>query len=279
MPGNGENCRRFERFLEANKKSRYTVRQYAFFVRHMLDYLEKDSRDITPDDLERYKEHMALDLGYSKASIALAVHAIRAYFGFLGMDVCSGLQAPRRPRSSPRYLSEREVSRLIDAARTSPRDHAIICTLAYTGLRVGELCALTLDDLDFEEKIINIRSGKGERDRVVIMDERVEKAIRAYLTSRGGGSPRLFTTRKGPGIGEETVQRIVRKYAERAGISRKVTPHVLRHSLATNMLKRGADIRVIQRLLGHSSISTTEIYTHVDPTLLREVFRRTRPKY
>jgi len=167
----------------------------------------------------------------------------------------------------------------LEAARSSVKEYALLCTLAFTGMRVGELCVLAIDDLDFNQKAIRIRSGKGDKDRVVMMDLRVEEALKAYILTKVKPTERVFVSRMGDRITEETVQRIVRNCAKKAGITRPVTPHVLRHSLATHMLRHGADIRVIQRILGHSSIATTQIYTYVDTSLLKETFERAKPKY
>jgi len=245
----------------------------------MLDYLKKEPKGISAEDLERFKAHLAIDLAYSKNSICLAVSAVRTYFKFLKLDASDALTGPKKPASVPNYIPEEDVARLLETAKPSVKEYALLCTLAYTGMRVGELCSLTVDDLDFGQKTIRITSGKGDKDRVVILDERVEVALKAYLPTKEKPTERVFVSRVGERMTEETVQRIVRACAKRAGLTRPVTPHVLRHSLATHMLRHGADIRVIQRLLGHSSIATTQIYTYVDTSFLRETFEKTKPKY
>jgi integrase/recombinase XerD len=270
---------RFARHLEADKKSRYTIKQYSFFVRHLVNYIKKSPENMTSDDLERFKAHLAIDLGYSKNSICLAISAVRTFFKFLKLGTGDGITSPKKPSSLPNYLPEDDIARILDAAKGSIKDYAILCTLAYTGMRVGELCSLHVDDLDFNQKTIRIRSGKGDKEREVMLDQRVEDALKKYLLSRNSKSSRIFVSRYNDRISEETVQRMVRGYAKRIGISRNVTPHVFRHSLATHMLRHGADIRVIQRLLGHSSIATTQIYTYVDTSFLRETFEKTKPKY
>jgi integrase/recombinase XerD len=274
-----QDVERFARHLEADRRSRYTIKQYVFFVSHMLDYLKKEPKGISGEDLERFKAHLAIDLAYSKNSICLAVCAVRTYFKFLKLDASDTLSGPKRPASVPNYIPEADVAHLLEIMRPSVKEYALLCTLAYTGMRVGELCSLTVDNLDFNQKTIRIRSGKGDKDRVVILDERVEEALKAYLSTKKKPTERVFISRRGERMTEETVQRIVRACAKKAGIARPVTPHVLRHSLATHMLRHGADIRVIQRILGHSSIATTQIYTYVDTSLLKETFERSKPKY
>jgi integrase/recombinase XerD len=152
----------------------------------------------------------------------------------------------------------------------------MIHVLAYCGLRVGELCTLALADLDSDRNILHIRSGKGDKDREVVIEERTRSAIDRYLTERalsGENTPRLFP------VGPVTVERVVRRAARTAEIPRRVTPHMLRHTLATALLSRGCDIRYIQKLLGHASVATTQIYTHVDTNSLREAYQRARPEY
>jgi integrase/recombinase XerD len=168
------------------------------------------------------------------------------------------------------------MRRLFDAVRGSSRDNAIVHVLAFAGLRVSELCHLQIEDIEFERNILHVRSGKGDKDREVVLEDRSRAAIDRYLTERtlsGEGSSRLFP------VGPVTVERIVRRAAQSAGIPRRVTPHMLRHTLATALLSRGCDIRYIQKLLGHASVATTQIYTHVDTQALRDAYQRAKPQY
>ena len=168
------------------------------------------------------------------------------------------------------------MRRLFEAVRDSPRDSAIVHVLAFAGLRVSELCHLLLEDIEFERNILHVRSGKGDKDREVVLEDRTRAAIDRYLAERtltGESSSRLFP------VGPVTVERIVRRAAQVAGVPRRVTPHMLRHTLATALLSRGCDIRYIQKLLGHASVATTQIYTHVDTNALREAYQRAKPQY
>jgi len=271
----------FQSHLQAEKRSEHTIRTYVGAVRQMLDWVGKDPGEITREDLERYRVHLAVEKNSSKNTLYISIKAIQAFFRYLGSDVADGLTPPRRPKSIPRYLSEEEVSRLLKAAEGNPRDYAILVTLAYTGLRVSELCNLNIEDVDFSEKTIRVISGKGDKDRIVIFEENTENAIVQYLRVRAvpqEGTP-LFTSTRRKRITPRSVELMIQKYARQAGITKKVTPHVLRHTMATSLLKHGADIRIIQQLLGHSSLSTTEIYTHVDEEMLRQAYRKSKPKY
>jgi integrase/recombinase XerD len=213
---------------------------------------------------------------YSKNSVYTTVRGLTCLFRNFGLAVADQLEPPRRPERLPRYLTEAEMHRLFEAVRESPRDSAIVHVLAFAGLRVSELCHLQLEDIEFERNILHVRSGKGDKDREVIIEDRSRAAIDRYLTDRtlaGEQGLRLFP------VGPVTVERIVRRAAAAADIPRQVTPHMLRHTLATALLSRGCDIRYIQKLLGHASVATTQIYTHVDTNALRNAYTRAKPEY
>ncbi len=265
--------------LRGEKKSENTVNEYSLIVKNMLKYLRKRAEDITLTDLNRYKMYLSTRKRYSKNSLYLAVKAIRSYFRYKGLDTANKLTSPKRPKQMPKYLSEEEVKRLLEVSRENPRDYAIISLLAYSGLRVSELCNLRLEDVDFNERVIYVHSGKGDRDRIVVVSARVIEAIQDYLLTREDDMEYLFSSQKSEKISRVQVFRIVKKYAKKAGIKKEVTPHVLRHTLATTLLRRGVDIRFIQQFLGHSSVATTQIYTHVDDALLKSVYDRVLQEY
>jgi|Deesub1362A_J573_1020465.scaffolds.fasta_scaffold01724_9 integrase/recombinase XerD len=273
---------RFSEHLMSEKRSGHTVKQYVSMVRHMFNYLGKRAEEITPADLERFKRYLALERDYSKNSLYTAVKAVQAYFRYRGLSTAEHLKPPRRPKQMPKYLTRREASALLEACRENPRDHAIVVLLIYSGLRVGELCNLTLEDIDFSDRIIRVRSGKGDKDRIVPISHEAVDALKAYLKVRPepkDGGDYLFVSRKRTRITTQQVERIIRNYAKKAGIRKKVTPHVLRHTLATTLLRNGADIRYIQQILGHSSVATTQIYTHVDEEALRRVYDAAAPHF
>ena len=250
--------------------------RYGHIARTFLTYAHKPLDEVTLRDLEGYREYLVLQRHYSKNSVYTTVRGLTCLFRSFGLGVADQLEPPRRPERLPRYLSEEEMHRLLAAVEGSPRDSAIVHVLAFGGLRVGELCHLRLEDIEFERNVLHVRSGKGDKDREVVLEDRTRAAIDRYLTERpvGGASPeRLFA------VGPVTVERIVRRSAAAAGIPRRVTPHMLRHTLATALLSRGCDIRYIQKLLGHASVATTQIYTHVDTQALRDAYQRAKPQY
>lgn len=267
---------RFQTMLRTAERSPCTVKQYGHIARMFLSYTGKPLDEVTRGDLDKFREHLVLQKHYSKNSVYTTVRGLTCLFRSFQLSVAEGLEAPKRPERLPHYLTEEETHRLFDSVKDSPRDSAIVHVLAFGGLRVGELCHLTLDDLEFERNVLHVRSGKGDKDREVVLEDRSRAAIDRYLTERtlgGISGHRLFP------IGTVTVERMVRRAAQRAGIPRRVTPHMLRHTLATALLSRGCDIRFIQKLLGHASVATTQIYTHVDTNALRDAYTRAKPQY
>ncbi|MCI4336253.1 MAG: tyrosine-type recombinase/integrase [Thermoplasmata archaeon] len=272
----GEVVGRFQRLLQSQERSPCTVKQYGHIARMFLGFVGKPLEEVTRRDLDAFREHIVLQRHYSKNSVYTTVRGLTCLFRSFQLDVAEGLEAPRRPERLPHYLTEEETHRLFEAVRESPRDSAIVHVLAFGGLRVGELCHLSIEDIEFERNVLHVRSGKGDKDREVVIEERTRAAIDRYLTERalaGEGTSRLFP------VGPVTVERLIRKAAVRASIPRRVTPHMLRHTLATALLSRGCDIRYIQKLLGHSSVATTQIYTHVDTQALRAAYSRAKPEY
>ncbi|HEV2520335.1 MAG TPA: site-specific tyrosine recombinase/integron integrase [Thermoplasmata archaeon] len=267
---------RFQRMLRAKERSPCTVKQYGHIARTFLVHAGKPLEDVDRRDLEAFREYLVLERHYSKNSLYITVRGLTCLCRSFGLDAAEGFEAPRRPERLPHYLSEEETHRMFEAARKSPRDNAILHVLAFGGLRVSELCRIQLEDVEFDRNILHVRSGKGDKDREVVIEDRTRGALDRYLAERtlaGVGSSRLFP------VEPVTVERMVRKCAESAGIGRKVTPHVLRHTLATALLSRGCDIRYIQKLLGHASVATTQIYTHVDTQALREAYQKAKPDY
>ncbi len=270
---------RYREYMEGEKKSKNTIEQYSRMVRNMLLHIRKRAEEITPGDINRYKIYLSRKKKYSKNSVYLTLKALSSFFKFKGIDMAKYLKPPKRPKSIPKYLTEDEVKRLLSAAHGNPRDYAILSLLAYSGLRVSELCNLKVEDVDLNERVVYVRSGKGDKDRIVVISEKAVEAIENYLFDREDDLIYLFASRKGEKISRVQVFRLVKKYALMAGIKKNVTPHVLRHTLATTMLKRGVDIRYIQQFLGHSSVATTQIYTHVNDEMLKHVYDSVMQEY
>lgn len=273
---------RFSSFMLGERKSPHTIKEYSFLVSVFLRFSGKDPADCSTDDIEGYKNYLASRRKYSKTSQYLAIKALRHFYKFKGVQPPMNLTVPKRPRKMPNYLSEKETAKLLQASSDDNRAHLIVSLLAHTGIRVGELCNLRISDVEMDENVIRVNSGKGDRDRIVIIPEEIMGTVTAYLAERyRTRTPHeyLLISRKGTRLDPSTVERTVRNLAARAGIHKKVTPHVLRHTFATAILRNGGDIRFIQQLLGHASVATTQIYTHVDDNTLKEMYRKHRPRY
>lgn len=232
--------------------------------------------------------------GLSARSVARAVASLRGFQRFLleegeapGYPAAADLEAPRHVRPLPRVLTREEAARLLEQPiprdPAGLRDRAILETLYGTGIRVSELTGLDLEDLDLGEREMRVL-GKGARERVVPVGESAAAAIRDYLAhgrprlSRRPGQRALFLNARGGRLTRQGAWGVVRKYAARVGLAERMTPHTLRHSYATHLLESGADLRHIQELLGHASVSTTQVYTHVSRARLREVYLRSHPR-
>lgn len=273
--------------LRAQKRSRYTVKHYGItlrlFARWLREEFPRRARlgDVTESELKQYQIWLSTRKGYAKATLYISVKALQAFYRFLGSHVADDLRPPRRSQALPKYLSEAEATRLLSAAAGDARSHAILGLLLYGGLRVGELCAVRVPDLDFVERTVRIHAGKGDKDRLVIVSPKCMELVKAWLERRPAtGGDHVFPGRApGRPISPLTVQRMVVGRAKAAGLEKRVTPHVLRHTLATTLLRRGGDIRFIQRMLGHASIATTQVYTHLDDAELKRMYERAQPDF
>ncbi len=231
--------------------------------------------------------------GMSPATAARRLSALRTFYRFLAQegglhtDPTEDVTGPRRRRPLPKVLSREEVARLLaQPPADTPeglRDRAILELLYASGLRVSELLGLEVGDVDLEAELVRVM-GKGRRQRIVPMGSYAVRALEAYLSRarpvlvRGRKTEVLFLSRRGGRLSRQWVWRMLRVYARRAGIRSPASPHVLRHSFATHLLEGGADLRAVQELLGHATIATTQIYTHLTREHLREIFDRAHPR-
>ena len=231
--------------------------------------------------------------GLSARSVARAVHALRGFFRFavregrLGTDPMENLRAPRAFAALPRYLTPAQVETLLAAPDVDTmlglRDRAILEVLYATGLRVSELTGLRDRDLDLEVGILTC-FGKGRKERLVPMGGEARRWVVRYRDDAraelagSAGAPELFLNHRGGRLSRMGLWGIVRRHAVTAGVQATLTPHVLRHSFATHLLERGADLRALQAMLGHADISTTQIYTHITRERLRKVYDQFHPR-
>jgi integrase/recombinase XerD len=273
-----------------------TLEAYRRDVERLVDYIRVKGAtspiDITSRLLREFVYHLK-DLGLSPSSIRRNVSAVRTYFRFLlsdgivARDPSERLETPRRWRTLPDVLTIEEIGRLLAAPTLDDtlafRDRAML-ELAYgAGLRVSEWIGLGVRDVLFEDKLLRV-FGKGSKERLVPIGRTAIGAVATYLRElrprleKGSGKGILFLNARGEPLTRMGAWKILRRYVERAGIEKAVSPHTLRHSFATHLLEGGADLRAVQEMLGHADISTTQIYTHVDREYLRQVHKQYHPR-
>lgn len=230
--------------------------------------------------------------GYAKTTIARRLAAVRSWCRYLcrhsvlPSNPADGLRGPRQDKKLPHFLSEDDLARLLNAPPAGTplglRDRAIFEILYSAGLRVSELVGLDLDDLDLDAGLATVR-GKGKRERLALLGRPALQAIKRWLESRTEllgerERPAVFLNKNGTRLSARSVGRLLQNYLGVAGLDRRTHPHTLRHSFATHLLDRGADIRSVQELLGHRSLATTQIYTHVTTLRLRESYDKAHPR-
>jgi integrase/recombinase XerD len=266
------------------------------YARDLRQYDETIAQNAGAVGEETVLRHLAQlhAAGLANTSIARKFASLRSYHRFLltegyaDSDPTASIDAPKRPQALPKALSVEEVVRLVEQpATTTPlgrRDRAMLETMYATGCRVSELIHLEQHDVDFETSTAFV-TGKGNKQRIIPVGSFATAAIEAWLPDRmvirrpGADPGALFLTVRGNRLSRQTVWRLVKRYGEAAGIaSTRLSPHVLRHSAATHMVEGGADLRTVQEMLGHASLSTTQVYTKVSPEHLREVVVTSHPR-
>lgn len=251
--------------------SENTFKAYTSDVQAFQAYLQgKAWKSVDAEDISNYLISIS-DL-LSKRSQARILSSLNSFFDYLIKEgertdnPASMVDSPKLGQYLPTVLSIEEVYAILDAAR-NPRDRAILELLYGCGLRVSELCSLKISQLYLDELFLKVK-GKGSKERLVPMAESTAEAVSLYLSERNGSDARnedtLFLNRFGSALSRVSVFNLVKDTALRAGVSKNISPHTFRHSFATHLIENGADLRVVQEMLGHESILTTEIYTHVD---------------
>jgi len=273
-----------------------TVQAYCGDLLRLSAFLRSRGRlgpgEVDHEDLRAYLFHLK-DLGRAPTTLRRTLSSIRSYFTFLleegevEADPSERLESPRSWRRLPTVLSPEEAGRLVEAVSLDTpvhwRDRAILELLYATGIRVSELTSLKITDVEPDERLITVM-GKGSRQRVVPFGGPAAETLRRYVKQvrpgldQGLSEGFLFLNRKGTPLSRMSVWTIVRGAADASGIEKRVSPHTLRHSFATHLLEGGADLVVVQELLGHADISTTQIYTHLDRSYIQDVHRTFHPR-
>ncbi len=297
----------FLEYLEIERnRSRLTLRNYDHYLRRFISFCDKKYGVTDPEDIDlelvRSYRLFLNRMGDNGRPLKIATQnyhliALRSFFKYLAKRDIKSLAAekielPKPPSRQVEFLETTDVQKLIEATdqekekMTRLRDRALLETLFSTGLRISELVGLNRDSINTKRREFSVR-GKGDKIRLVFLSEKAVKCLDDYLKLRQDNSKALFIrhdhkesvekqmktfSEKALGLTARSVQRTIKKYAKLAGITKKITPHTLRHSFATDLLTNGADLRAVQELLGHASISTTQIYTHLTNRRLKDIY-------
>lgn len=288
-----------EKFLEKLKYeynySDLTINGYDYEITKFLDYLNDnhlDYRKINLDMIRNYLKYLD-NLKYKKNSISKNLSSLRSYYKFLTEEKVilnnpfKNISNPKKDKKLPDFLNYEEINKLFDCADTTTplglRNRCILEILYDTGIRVSELVNLKISDIEFDKKIINIL-GKGKKERIVYYGDYLQEVLEKYINDsrkyllNNKSSEYLILNNNGSKITTRGVEYIIDKMVNEAAIKHKISPHVLRHTFATHMLNGGADIKSIQQLLGHESLSTTGIYTHITNDVLRQEYLKNHPR-
>jgi integrase/recombinase XerD len=241
-----------------------TVRNYSFFVDKFIANSGKKAEEVNEDDAKAYLA--TLFETKSKNTIMLAAAALKFFFKEILKKSFESVRVPKKEKRLPEVLTKQEVLKLIDSA-DNLKSKLIVSLLYSSGLRVSEIVNLKVSDIDFQNNIGWVRKGKGSKDRMFNLSKNLNDEIQKYLEGREN----KYVFSKEEPLTTRNVQKIIFNLRNKAGINKKVTPHTMRHSYATHLLEQGTDIRIIQSLLGHSNLNTTQVYTHVSSDQIKKV--------
>lgn len=289
----------FKTYLSFEKNySEHTVKGYASDILSFLIWLNADCLNVDINKLREY-QHFIQRFNYKKTTILRKIASIRGFYKYLykeryiDSNPADSLIAPKRGKSLPKFLTDDEMERILDNVDISTpagfRNKAILELLWATGMRVSELSGLNFGDLELDNNEIKV-FGKGAKERIVLVSNRAKKYLEQYIntarplvigvngikTDKGDSSP-VFINNTGYRLQTKTIRNVINQVVEKIQLPKHVTPHMFRHSFATRLIENGADLRVVQELLGHASISNTQIYTHISTQHLKDVYNNTHP--
>lgn len=245
-----------------------TINAYTLHNKKFLEFSKKNPEEVVEEDIKMFLSKM-IEQGLNPSSLALIKASLKFFYDdLLKKDLFKNIKTPKKERKLPEVLTKEEVANLINSIKNK-KSKLIVSLLYSSGLRVGEVLNLKVGDLDLKEKIGWVRGGKGKKDRLFIISNKLIKDLKEYLTGKSSEAY-LFPGHKGK-MSARNVQKIIKRAAKKAGITKKVSPHTLRHSYGTHLLEKGVDIRKIQVLLGHSQLSTTQLYTQVSTEELKKI--------
>lgn len=265
-----ERLKKLSTNLKLRGFSQQTIKMYLFYNQKFLEYTKKQPEDVTEDDIKDYLAFKFSDDALSNASIALIKAALKFFFSETLGKKLSDIRTPKKSNKLPVVLNRNEIINLIE--KTENLKHKLIIELLYsTGLRLSECVNLKYSNIDLSEGIGWVRSGKGSKDRIFIISEIFKKDLLYYIENTKSNTKGYIFLVNGKKMSTRGIQYAIKTAAKRAGIEKDVHVHTLRHSFATHLLENGVDIRKIQKLLGHSNLQTTQIYTQVSSEEIKKI--------
>lgn len=279
---------KFVNYLKIEKNaSRHTIINYTEDLKGFSAFLQdKPLEEVNYLMIRKFLAALRSN-EYQKKTIARKLSTLRSFFkflykeGYLKSNPMSTVSTPRIDKKLPQFLDVTSVERLIESPKTKDiwglRDRAIMEILYSSGMRVSELVGLNIEDVDFIGGVAKVM-GKGRKERICPIGEKASGALRNYLNKRSRSVEALFLNRSGGRLHDRSVRRIIDKYIQKISLREKISPHTFRHSFATHLLERGADLRSVQELLGHKNLSTTQIYTHITAERLKSVYDKAHPR-
>lgn len=265
--GSKESLDKLRTELKLRGFSPLTVRNYGFFVEKFLGQCNKENtEELTEDDAKFYLSGLIEEK--SKNTMMLAAASLKFFYTEILGKEFSKVKIPKKDKKLPEVLTKEEVKKMIEGA-DNLKSRLIISLLYSSGLRVSELVNLKINDLNLEESTGWVRKGKGSKDRIFSISKVLSTELKEFIGDRKGEGSYVFSKEKP--LTTRNIQKIIKGTRQRAGMTKKVTPHTLRHSFATHLLEDGTDIRMIQTLLGHSNLNTTQIYAHISSEQIKKV--------
>lgn len=285
---------RFQQYLTQERNLSYqTVKSYTSDIKDFLSFLSSRKKELEEVGYPTVREYLSSlqKRSLQKSTLARRVSVLKNFFhylclkGYLSSFILSGLRGPKLQKKIPSFLEEEEVEKLLNSVKGEGffyyRDKAVLELLYATGMRIAELVDLNIDNIDFTGETVKVR-GKGNKERIIPVGNYALKALTAYRELRREkakpGVKALFLNKSGQRLSDRFMRKKINRYLDLADIHKVSGPHSLRHSFATHLLNRGADIRSVQELLGHERLSTTQIYTHLSIKRLKEVYDKAHPR-
>jgi len=277
----------FIQYLEVERNySNNTIKSYKNDLKEFFDYTEKDLTDVKNRDIRIFIEYL-YDIDRKRTTINRKISVLRTYFKFLRREELldenpmEEILSAKNNKKLPDFLTINEINDLINSIGEENlldlRNKTILELLYATGLRVEELVNLKKNDINFGNKYLKV-TGKGNKERSVPITDIALKKVNRYLKRRKYENEIIFLSKNGNPLSQRDIRRIFKKLIKKMAIDKNITPHTIRHSFATHLLERGADLRLVQELLGHSSISTTQIYTHISMEKMKEYYKKFHPR-